>query len=260
MTDFQADKLAVIILAAGQGKRMLDPSKAKVMSLLAGKPLIEYVINSSLQLCDKIYIIVGYQKKSVIDFLNSLQFKLTIVEQNEQFGTGHAVNQTKPYLNGFEGDVLILCGDVPNLSLRTLKNFIERHNSVNSDVSVLSTVAENPYGYGRIIRNGQNKFLKITEEKDANPDEKKVKEINSGVYIVRSKLLFDALQKVSNSNAQGEYYLTDIIEILYKDGVNVNAFAEAEFDELQGVNSPEDLKKAEEYFYKLSESFKLSEN
>ncbi|MFH1050068.1 MAG: sugar phosphate nucleotidyltransferase [bacterium] len=262
MMDSHTDKLVVIILAAGQGKRMLNPSKAKVMVNLAGKPLIEYVAERALQLSKKIYIIVGYQKQSVIKFINSLekgcQPVFEIVEQKEQLGTGHAVAQTETYLKDFKGDVLILCGDVPNLSLNTLNRFIGKHISTNADVSVLSTVCDNTFGYGRIIRNEQNRFLKITEEKDANPDERQVKEINSGVYIIKSELLFPALKKISNSNSQGEYYLTDIIEILEKEGANVHAFAVAEFDELQGVNSPEDLKKAEEYLLKLSKSSKLS--
>jgi len=250
MTNIKTDELAVIILAAGQGKRMLDPSKAKVMALLNGKPLLEHVIDSANKLSDKIYIIVGYRKQSVIKFVDSLQRKFVIVEQNEQLGTGHAVAQTKQFLMSFNGNILILCGDVPNLSFATLLNFIEKHRSKQADVSVLSTIAQNPFGYGRIIRNDNNDFLKIVEEKDANPDESQVREINSGIYIINSGLLFPALEKISNKNAQGEYYLTDIIEILREEGASVFAFPEADFEELLGVNSPEDLVKAEIYYKK----------
>jgi len=250
MNSSQSDEIRVIILAAGQGKRMLDPSKAKVMSMLRGKPLIEYVIQRAVRISKKVYIIVGYQKQSVINFIessNKFKQEITIIEQREQLGTGHAVTHTESVLKNFEGDVLILSGDVPNLSYETLLKFIGEHRSSKADVSVLSTIAENPFGYGRIIRNGHNDFLKITEEKDATIKEREVKEINSGVYLLKSKLLFPVLKKVSNSNAQREYYLTDIIEILRNEGAKVFAFPEAEFSELLGVNSPEDLKKAEEY-------------
>lgn len=251
MTDNNSDNLAVVILAAGQGKRMLDPSKAKVMYPLAGKPLIQHVLETATKLSKNIYVIVGYQKESVIDFIKSYGEDYKIVEQKEQLGTGHAVAQTEDFLKDFTGDVLILCGDVPNLSYETLSRFFEKHKSQSADVSVLSTVTDNPFGYGRIIRNMDKEFVKITEEKDANPDEKLVKEINSGVYVVKGDKLFSALRSVSNKNAQGEYYLTDIIEILRRDNSKVFAFAEADFGESLGVNSPQDLKIAEEYYYKI---------
>ncbi|ROL61858.1 UDP-N-acetylglucosamine pyrophosphorylase [Bacteroidetes/Chlorobi group bacterium ChocPot_Mid] len=253
MTDNSSDNLAVIILAAGQGKRMLDPSKAKVMYPLAGKPLIQHVLETAEQLSKNIYIIVGYQKESVIDFVNSFGKDFNIVEQKEQLGTGHAVAQTESLLRNFTGDILILCGDVPNLSYKTLLQFIENHQTESADISVLSTIADNPYGYGRIIRNEKLEFLKITEEKDASPEEKDVSEINSGVYLVKSNLLFPALHKVSNRNAQGEYYLTDIIEILRNENAKVYAFPDADFGETSGVNSPDDLKNAESYFFKNHE-------
>ncbi len=265
MSISHSDDLSIVVLAAGQGKRMLDPSKSKVMVLLNGKPLIEYVIATAIQISNNICIIVGYQKQSVIEFIDSLNEEIksliSIVEQKEQLGTGHAVAQTEPNLKDFNGNILILCGDVPNLSTKTLQDFIDKHKNSGADVSVLSTIAENPYGYGRIIRNSDNQFVKITEEKDADSDEKKVSEINSGVYLIKSDLLFSSLKKVSNSNVQGEYYLTDIIEILRKEGASVHAFALADFGELLGVNSPEDLKKAEEYLKnKLSENLEHSKN
>lgn len=242
--------LCIIILAAGKGKRMNNPVLAKVMAELDGMPLIGHVLNEANKLFpEKIIIVVGHQKESVINYVNSLGLKnISFVEQKEQLGTGHAVNQAKPALDNYNEDILILAGDVPLLSSYTLIKFINFHNE-KSDVSVLSTNAPNPFGYGRIIRDEKANFLKIIEEKDATDDERKVTEINSGVFLLKSELLFKSLHEVSNKNAQGEYYLTDIIEILKKKGSNVHAFAGADFEELQGVNSPEDLKKVEEFYF-----------
>ncbi|MBI5324608.1 MAG: NTP transferase domain-containing protein [Ignavibacteriae bacterium] len=243
--------LNIIIVAAGKGKRMNNPLLAKVMAELDGKPLIGHVLNEAIKLSpEKIIIVVGHQKDSVINYVDSLELKNTaFVEQKEQLGTGHAVNQAKPVMDGSDKNILILAGDVPLLSSDTLIKFIHFHNEKKSDVSVLSTIAPNPFGYGRIIRDDKGNFTKIVEEKDANEEEKKVNEINSGVFLLKSDLLFNSLQLISNKNSQGEYYLTDIIEILKNKGSSVQAFAGPEYDELQGVNSPEDLKKVEEFYY-----------
>ena len=248
--------LCVVILAAGKGKRMNNPNLAKVMTTLDGKPLIGHVLNEAIKLSpEKIIIVVGHQKDSAIEYIQTLGFdNISIVEQKEQLGTGHAVNQAKPELLNFNGNILILAGDVPLMSSKTLMNFIENHNKNKSDVSVLSTYATNSFGYGRIIRNENGDFLKIVEEKDASDIERKVNEINSGIFLLKSELLFDSLKAVSNRNAQGEYYLTDIIEILNRNNNRVNAFAGAEIDELQGVNSPEDLKKVEEFYFRKTKS------
>jgi bifunctional UDP-N-acetylglucosamine pyrophosphorylase / glucosamine-1-phosphate N-acetyltransferase len=246
--------LAVIVLAAGQGKRMNNPDKAKVMSEIYGKPLIGHVLEKAKMLTDKeIVVIVGYKKNDVIEYIDKAGFNVSFIEQEEQLGTGHAVNQARKNFNDFNGDVLILCGDVPNLSYETLKEFTLEHLNNNSNVSVLSAITKNPKGYGRIIRDENGNFIKIVEEKDADRNEKEVREINSGVFLVNSKLLFSSLLKLSNNNAQNEYYLTDIVGILKNEGARVFAFAGAEFEELLGVNSPEELSRAEEY-YKLKRS------
>lgn len=246
------NNFSVVILAAGKGKRMKNPELPKVLVELAGKPLLGHVLEQvDILSPEKTVVVIGHKKEKVYDFLDKLnQDSISAVEQNEQLGTGHAVDQAAPVLNDYSGDVLILCGDVPLLKAETLGKFISQHNENNADVSVLSTIIDNPTGYGRIVRDSDNNFLKITEEKDANDAEKKVKEINSGVYILKAKKLFSSLKNVSNNNAQGEYYLTDIIAILRSEGAKVQAFAGAEFEELQGVNSPEDLKRAEECYYK----------
>jgi UDP-N-acetylglucosamine diphosphorylase/glucosamine-1-phosphate N-acetyltransferase len=243
-------KLAVVILAAGMGKRMKDPSKAKVMALIDDKPLIGHVLDKIQNLdISKIIVIVGHKKEDAIDYLNDFNKDIVCVEQKEQLGTGHAVEQTRELFNDYNGSILILCGDVPNLSSGTLNTFIENHFNNNSDISVLTTLAPNPFGYGRIIRNEEGEFIRIVEQKDANEVEKEVNEINSGVYLVNSGLLFDSLKGISNNNAQGEYYLTDIVAIFKKSKANVKAFPIAEFDELLGVNSIEDLEKARKFYF-----------
>ncbi len=239
--------LSTIILAAGLGKRMNNPTLPKVLAPMCEKPLLGHVLDtSSLLNPKKQVIIVGHYKEKVIDYINQSDYKNCVFAvQEEQLGTGHAVAQAKSSLLEFEGDALILCGDVPLLTKATLEKFIEAHESNKSDVSVLSTNTENPFGYGRIIRDTDKNFIKITEEKDANELEKQVNEINSGVFLVDKALLFHALDSVTPNNAQGEYYLTDIISILKGENHKVMAFPVAEFEELRGVNTLDDLQKVE---------------
>lgn len=239
--------LAVAILAAGKGKRMKNDELPKVMVPLEGKPLVEYVLEQAGALNpEKIVLIVGHLKEKVIEHINKSQYKnAEFAVQESQLGTGHAVAQAEKSLADFEGDALILCGDVPLLSADTLRKFIRE--SKGAAASVLTTKAPDPTGYGRIIRNDAGEFVKIVEQKDANEDENLVDEINSGVFLVESGKLFESLKSVSNKNAQSEYYLTDIIEILRSSGEKVRAVCAAKFEELQGVNSPEDLEKARQY-------------
>lgn len=244
-------KLAVVILAAGKGKRMKNPELPKVLIKMAGKPLLGHVLDQAVQLePESIVIVVGHFREKVEEYIESLGLDNTVLAlQAEQLGTGHAVAQAESALSGFSGHVLILCGDVPLLSVETLNEFVEQHFDNEADLSVLSADAPDPTGYGRIVRNGNGEFLKITEEKDANEEEKKITEFNSGVFIVESGMLFDSLKHVSNNNSQGEYYLTDIVGILHSRGRRLIAHKGADFDELQGVNSPEQLAKAEKFFH-----------
>lgn len=246
------EQLAIIILAAGQGKRMNNPDQAKVMTELAGKPLIDYVLDVVERLePDKLSIVVGHQKQSVINFIMSKDIEAEFVEQKERLGTGHACLQTEEVFNDYDGNVLILAGDVPLIQADTLLHFISNHFENLSDVSVLSTLIPNPTGYGRIIRDENLNFIGIVEEKDANQTQKQIQEINSGVFLLNSKLLFSSLKKVKNNNAQKEYYLTDIIEILKNEGKNVFAFPDADYKEIQGINTVEDLSVAEGFLNKL---------
>ena len=236
-------KLAVVILSAGKGTRMKDLTKPKVLFEVAEKPMLGYIIEVSKELNpEKVIPVVGYMKEKVIDFCKTnFNYVNEFALQEEQLGTGHAVMQAENILSDFDGDVLILAGDVPLLTLETLQRFKEQHILINSICSVLSTKAPKPFGYGRIIRDANGDFQKITEEKDATDTERKIDEINSGIFLVNSKDLFSALNKINTNNAQSEYYLTDIIAILREENKSVNAFCLAEFDELQGVNSKDDL-------------------
>jgi UDP-N-acetylglucosamine diphosphorylase/glucosamine-1-phosphate N-acetyltransferase len=247
------NKFSVIILAAGKGKRMKNNDIPKVLAELAGKPLIGHVLDQAELLNpEKTAVVVGHHKDKVIEYIESLKLKkILYAEQLEQLGTGHAVQQTEKYFNGYDGDILILCGDVPLLQAQSINEFINEHIDNAADCSVLSTIMPNPTGYGRIVRSNTGDFICITEEKDASEKVKLINEINSGVYIVKSKSLFDSINQLKNNNAQGEYYLTDIIQILSNLGKKVQAVVGPKFIELQGINSPEDLEIAEKYYNKL---------
>ncbi len=234
----------VVILAAGKGKRMNNPNLPKVLVEFNGQPLLNYVIELSLKLNpNQIIVIVGHHKEQVIKFLEKFNSNIIqFAEQNQQLGTGHAVQQAEPFISSEIENILILSGDVPLLTIQTLEEFIQMHHFYSSDASVLSSITPTPIGYGRIVRDSEGRFVRIVEEKDATELEKNIKEINSGIYIINKELLFQSLKFVQNNNAQNEYYLTDVISILHNQKRNVNAFVIANFDEIQGVNSINDLK------------------
>lgn len=240
--------LATLILAAGKGKRMRNPEKAKVMYHLKGKPLIAYVIDLSKEIgSERIIVIVGHQRQSVIDFIKS-NYKSDIISfaiQEEQLGTGHAVMKTYPQMKEFDGDVLILSGDVPLLKTKTVRDFINFHTENNFDASLISAKLKNPFGYGRIIRDKFGNLIDIKEEKDASEEERNINEINSGIYIVKSKLLFEALKTVTPDNAQQEYYLTDIFHYFAKNKNKIGAFLTSDSEEILGINTIEQLQELE---------------
>ncbi len=238
--------LATVIMAAGKGKRMKNPHKSKVMHELKGKPLIQYVVELSEKINSKLIIpIVGHQKQSVIDFLK-MQFpesisKIRFAHQDEQLGTGHAVMQTKAQLENFDGDVLILSGDVPMLKYNTVASFLKYHNENNFDASLISSMFDDPTGYGRVLRDDNGNFYDIREEKDCSEDERKCREINSGIYIINSKILFEALKTLKTDNAQGEYYLTDVFKYFKGIGKKIGAFPVKDPLEISGINTAEQL-------------------
>ena len=239
-------KLATVILAAGKGKRMKNPDKSKVMFELAGIPLIEYVVNLALKIeSEKVVLIVGHQKQSVIDFINlkyeSEISKISFAHQDQQLGTGHAIMQTYEILKNFEGDVLILSGDVPLLRYETVENFLTFHKDNKFKASLLSAIFSDPFGYGRIIRDENGNFIDIIEEKDADNEIRNIKEINSGIYIIDSKLLFESIKTLDTNNSQGEYYLTDIFRYFKENKVPIGAIPVKNNIEIAGINTVEQL-------------------
>ncbi len=242
--------LATVILAAGKGKRMKNPEKAKVMFEVKGKPMIDYVVTLSLTVNSEIIVlIVGHQKQSVINFIglnfSNFNSKIAIAHQDEQLGTGHAVMQSESVLKNFTGDVLILSGDVPLLSKETVNKFIEFHRSGRFDASLISAYFDDPSGYGRIIRDSGANFIDITEDKDSTEEQKKIREINSGIYLIKSGYLFDALKTIKPDNSQQEYYLTDVFYYFRNKGLKIGAMPVENNIEITGINSVEQLSQLE---------------
>ncbi len=240
---------SIIVLAAGLGKRMENPDIPKVLAELHGKPIIYYVLSSALELNpDKITVIVGHKRELLIDYIKSdfAGKNIEFIVQEQQSGTGHAVKCAAPAFAGYAGNILILSGDVPLLKSATLEKFITCHDNIDTNISVLSSIAYNPTGYGRIVRNIDGDFAAIIEEKDADESVKKINEINSGIYYLPANLLFDLLPNVNNDNSQNEYYLTDIITIGKLKNQKVVASIGAKFEEIQGINTPEQLRYVEE--------------
>lgn len=240
-------KLAVAILAAGLGKRMKSPDKPKVMFEINGKPMIDYVVELAFKVnADIVVPIVGHHREQVINFLGQ-KFPgrdIKYAVQSEQLGTGHAVIQTAELLKDFDGEILILSGDVPLLKFETVERLINEHFEKNNAATLLTTVFENSHGYGRIVRDAEGNFSRIVEEKDATEEEKQIKEINPAIYIVNAKVLFDALSKISPENNQKEYYLTDIFHFIPKE--KTGTVVTGDELEVTGVNSIEQLKEMED--------------
>ena len=234
--------LDVLILAAGLGTRMKS-GRAKVLHELGGSPLVAYVCRAAKQLGpDHIYTVVGHQADKVEKAVRSEVGDIAeFATQTEQRGTGDAVMAARIQLEPADSLVLILSGDVPLIKVETLKSFIDYHRSTAAACSILSVKLENPTGYGRILRDEHDQFSRIVEQKDATDEEQKVKEINSGIYCFSGGKLFSALERVTPSNNQGEFYLTDAPEVLLADGEKVNVYLHADAREVSGINTRAEL-------------------
>ncbi len=232
-----------VILAAGKGTRMKSDTP-KVLHKIFEKTLLGYVLDNVKNITTEDFVIVGHHAEEVTEFVNKNYNNAKTVLQSPQLGTGHAVSMVCPYLENYKGQVLILCGDTPLIKEETLKAFIEYHNSKNSDLTVMSTIFENPTNYGRIIRDTDNTLKYIVEEKDATQAQKAVKEVNAGIYILNWDKIKPAFSQLTSNNAQGEYYLTDIIAWGKKNNLNVNAFILENSDEIYGINSRKNLAEA----------------
>ena len=232
-----------IILAAGQGSRMKS-KLYKVLHPVAGKPMVEHVVGQvEAAGSDRIVTIVGFGAEQVKEHLgDSSDYAL----QAEQLGTCHAVLQAESLLKDKDGITLVICGDTPLLTAETLNDLFDYHQEKGAKATILTAVAEDPTGYGRVLRDDLGIVTRIVEQKDATQEEARVQEINTGTYCFDNEALFDALSKVGTNNAQGEYYLTDTIKIMRDKGQKVGAFNGSTIEELMGVNSRVELSKAEE--------------
>ncbi|HYF81930.1 MAG TPA: bifunctional UDP-N-acetylglucosamine diphosphorylase/glucosamine-1-phosphate N-acetyltransferase GlmU [Clostridia bacterium] len=229
-----------VILAAGEGKRMYS-KVPKVLHKVCGAPMVEHVINCARKLGDaEPVVVIGHGADQVSKAISGVKF----VMQEKQLGTGHAVMQAEKYI--IDGDILILYGDTPLLKPETLMDMHEIHRAEGYSATILTSDMEDPTGYGRIVRNGENLVEAIVEEKDADRSTKLIKEINSGIYFFNGKELREALKYLNNNNAQGEYYLTDVIGIMRKKGLLIGAYKIKDTEDIMGVNNRYQLNEVNE--------------
>lgn len=230
---------STLILAAGKGTRMKS-DLAKVLHPIDGKPLLTHVLDTAARLqMEKTIVVVGHQADAVKDA--HAGYDLAYALQDPQLGTGHAVMCAREHLEGLSGNLLVLYGDVPLLRPATLHELMERHELGNNGVTVLTARLEDPTGYGRVFRDENGGFLRIVEHKDLVPDELGNDEINSGIYTFRIEALLEALSQLKNDNAQGEYYLTDTLEMIRESGLPAGIMEISDPEEISGINTPDQL-------------------
>lgn len=237
-----------VILAAGKGTRMKS-KLPKVLHRVGNKTMLYHSLHLSAS-CGifPAVVIVGYKASLVMKETGNEG--ILYVLQEKQLGTGHAVLQTEKILRNFSGDILILYGDIPLLRGKTIRDFLSSHRKSKCVLSILTAVMKNPFGYGRIIRDKNGRFVRIVEERDSDEEQKKIREINSGIYCVKSNILFNALKEIDNKNTQKEFYLTDIAGILRGRGKGVSVFRIKDSNEVRGINSAEELKQTNMMFEK----------
>lgn len=229
--------IKVIVLCAGKGTRMKS-EKAKVMHEIMGQPMSKYIYDIAKEISNqKPLFVVGYKKEQIEEYFKD---NVDYIEQNVQMGTGHAIMITKDNINE-EDNVLILCGDTPLIKKETIKRLIDENSK--KDAVILTSIVDNPYGYGRIIKDNKGNFDKIVEEKDATNEQKNIQEINAGMYLVKGNLIKENIEKLTNDNSQKEYYLTDLFEILKKQNKDIATFL-IDKQEILGVNSRVQLEEA----------------
>lgn len=236
-----------VILAAGMGTRMKS-KMPKVLHKVCGKPLSKWVIDASKAAgADKVCAVVGHKAETVKEVLGDVcEFAL----QAEQKGTGHAVMQAIDVIKNSKGEVVILNGDTPLITAETINKAIEYHKNNDNQATVITAILDDATGYGRIVRDNDGSVLKIVEQKDASEEEKKINEVNSGMYVFDAQSLVYALDKITPNNAQGEYYLTDTLEILLSAGKKIGGYAISDNDEIRGINDRVQLNEAEKIMQK----------
>ncbi len=233
--------MKAIVLGAGKGTRLQSEKfqMPKVLRQANGRALIEYVLEhiDFLPKQDTV-VVVGYKKEAVREALSP---EYLFSDQDQQLGTGHAVNCAREHFETYDGDVLVLYGDMPLLSKATYEKIIKTHQDEQADCTILTAITDDPLPYGRIIKDARGELVDIVETKDCTPEQLAVKELNVGVYVFNARLLFDNLKELKNNNAQGEYYLTDIPKILMQKNAKIKTCTVVHPDEIYGVNTLEDL-------------------
>lgn len=235
--------IIALILAAGKGTRMKS-SMPKVLHKVGGVPMVEQVLRAVKAAgTQRQIVVVGFGGEAVQEYIGDAA---ETVVQEQQLGTGHAVMQAESLLAGVSGTLLVTCGDTPLVTADTFRQMLTHHEETKAAATVLTAVMPDPTGYGRVIRNEDGQVVKIVEQKDGSPEELAVHEVNAGIYCFDMDLLWQMLHNVTNDNAQGEYYLTDIIGMLVKGGHVVSAFAAPDYKETLGVNSRLQMAEAEQ--------------
>ncbi len=236
--------LTSIILAAGQGTRMKS-KLPKVLHPLLGRPMLQYIVDAANKVgASRTIVVVGFEGQQVIDTIGP---KLEYVWQKEQKGTGHAVMMARDILSTLTGDLLILYGDTPLLRAETIKDLVDAKRTRQAVAAVLTTEVKNAAGFGRIIRGGDGNITAIVEDKDASPAQKEIKEVNTGVYCFDIPHLLEALSEITPRNAQGEYYLTDVIKIFVEKGLKVTGWVTDAAEEVMGPNDRIQLASTENF-------------
>ena len=237
-------EIYALVLAAGVGKRMHSRT-AKVLHPLAGKPMVRYVVEAALEAgVQRVVVIVGDQADEVQSAVGSRDRRVGFCVQERPLGTGHAVLSAEKALKGLEGTLLILNGDLPSLLPSTLRTFLDFHYQAGAPLTLLTAVIPEPGNYGRIVRNYNSEVARIVEASDATPEERQIKEINAGIYCVQLSHLFKHLRQAGADNAQGEVYLTELVEILRHSQRKVAAYCHPDAEEVLGVNNRRELARA----------------
>ena len=243
MTQFRHPDVVTLVLAAGQGTRM-NSDLAKVLHPMAGKPLLGHVLTCLDEIgVGRVVVVIGHQRERVRETFVGTEVEWAV--QAEQRGTGHAVLMAGPALEGFEGTLLVVCGDTPLLRASTLHELLEGHAQSGCAATVLSMRLPDPKGYGRILRAVNGDLIGIVEERDADAEQKRIDEVNSGIYVFRYPALEQALGGLTANNAQGEYYLTDTMNLIRAAGRRVAVVCASDYRELLGINTPDQLREAE---------------
>jgi bifunctional UDP-N-acetylglucosamine pyrophosphorylase / glucosamine-1-phosphate N-acetyltransferase len=250
--------IAALILAAGKGTR-IKSSLVKVMHPLGEKPMVAWSVMAARAAgASRTVLVVGHQSEKVREFFSE-EAGLDFAEQGEQLGTGHAVGCAAGCFSGFKGRILILCGDVPLIRPSTLQALLAAHDTGRATLTVLTARLGNPHGYGRVVKGEDGNVLRIVEEKDAARDEKGITEINTGIYCVDADFLFEAVSGLNSNNAQGEFYLTDIVKRGAEQGKRCRSFSVTDTEEIMGVNDRVQLAAAAKVLRKrINESLMLA--